>query len=251
MTAGPVPHPRFTVRRRLGASTAARDVEVRVHPSLWRYVRALLLEHRHVPGPTPPSRDVPLPDRSAGADADFRLVRAFLAQDPEATAAMAERLQIIPRILAGLCRRFRFPMTPDDLADVGQDAVAVALRKLEQLRPNVPLDAWLHRLCASELSNALRRKGRSRAESLPDELACPEVPGVERLERLEMVSLALDRLSADEAAVVRLHHLEGLTFAALAARLGVTENTVKGRYYRGIAALSVVLRRHHPVRSEP
>jgi RNA polymerase sigma-70 factor (ECF subfamily) len=179
------------------------------------------------------------------------MVRAFLAHDPDATAALAERLQIIPRILASLCRRFRFPMTPDDLADVAQDAVAVALRKLDQLRPNVPLDAWLHRLCAYELSNALRRKGRTRAEALPDELPSPAVPAVDQLERLEMVSLALERLSPDEATVVRLHHLDGLTFAAIAARLGVTENTVKGRYYRGIAALSVVLRRHHPVRNEP
>jgi RNA polymerase sigma-70 factor (ECF subfamily) len=222
-----------------------------VHPSLWRYVRALLLEHRHVPGPTPSSRDVPEPDRASDGEADFRLVRAFLAHDPDATSVLAERLQIIPRILSGLCRRFRFPMTDDDLADVAQDAVAVALRKLDQLRPNVPLDAWLHRLCAYELSNALRRKGRVRAESLPDDLPGPETSAIDQLERLEMVSLAFDRLSSDEATVVRLHHLDGLTFAAIAARLGVTENTVKGRYYRGIAALSVVLRRHHPVRSEP
>jgi RNA polymerase sigma factor (sigma-70 family) len=222
-----------------------------VHPSLWRYVRALLLEHRHVPAPTSPPTSVPEPDRPSDAEADFLLVRAFLARDPAATAAMAERLQIIPRILSGLCRRFRFPMTPDDLDDAGQDAVAVALRKLDQLRPNVPLDAWLHRLCAYELSNALRRKGRARAESLPDDLPGPEASAIDVLERLEMVSLALDRLTPDEAAAVRLHHLDGLTFAAIAARLGVTENTVKGRYYRGIAALSVVLRRHHPVRNEP
>ncbi len=251
MTAGSVQHPRFIVRRRPDASAVAREVEVSVHPSIWRYVRALLLEHRHVPGTTSSSTNVPEPDRSSGAEADFLLVRAFLARDPEATAAMAERLQIIPRILSGLCRRFRFPMTSHDLDDVGQDAVAVALRKLDQLRPNVPLDAWLHRLCAYELSNALRRKGRTRAESLPEELPCPEVPGLELLERLEIVSLALDRLTLDEAVVVRQHHLDGLTFAAIAARLGMTENTVKGRYYRGIAALGVALRRYHPVRSEP
>ena len=251
MTAAPAPHPKYLVRRRTDASAAARDPEVRVEPSLWRYVRALLLEHRHVPGTTQSSRRVPDPDRLSDAEADVRLVRAFLAKDAGATAALAERLQIIPRILGALCRRFRFPMTPEDLADVAQDAVAVALRKLQQLRPDVPLDGWLHRLCTYELSNALRRKGRSRAEALPEDLPCPAVPGVELLERMEMVSLALDRLTPDEAVVVRLHHLDGLTFAALAERLGVTENTVKGRYYRGIAALSVLLRRHHPVRNEP
>ena len=181
----------------------------------------------------------------------MQLVRAFLAGDPAATAAFAERLQLIPRILNGLCRRFRFPMTADELADVAQDAVAVALRKLGRLGENVPLDAWLHRVCSYELSNALRRKGRARAEPLPDELAAPEARAIEVLERREMVFLALERLSPDEEVVVRQHHLDGLTFAAIAARLGVTENTVKGRYYRGIAALGVALRRHHPVRSEP
>jgi len=250
-------NPTFATSCRPGSGASVREAEARVYPLPWRYLRAQLLEHRHVPGPTSFSANAPDPDassdpdRSSDAEADFHLVRAFLVRDAVATAAMAERLQIIPRILSGLCRRFRFPMTSDDLADVAQDAVAVALRKLDQLRPNVPLDAWLHRLCSYELSNALRRKSRTRAEPLPEELPGPEVRAIELLERREMVSLALERLSPDEASVVRLHHLEGLTFTVIAARMGVTENTVKGRYYRGIAALSVILRRHHPVRNEP
>ncbi len=62
---------------------------------------------------------------------------------------------------------------------------------------------------------------------------------------------ALPRLPADGAAIVRLHQLEGRTLAEIAALLRLTENTVKGRYYRAIERLTEILRHHRPDREEP
>lgn len=182
---------------------------------------------------------------------DHRLVRAFLASDPIATARLAERLQVVPRMIGGLCRRFGLPLTHDEIADTAQDAIAVALRKLHELREPTPLDAWLHRLCSYELSNALRKKRRLSAVDLPEHLASAAESAIAVLERREIVEIALDKLRREDGEVVRLHHLEGLTFAEIAARLGVTTNLVKGRYYRGIAQLASSLRSHHPSRNAP
>ncbi len=204
-----------------------------------------------MPDPTHSSAGGSDGEGSPGPSADFQLVRAFLARDGEATARLATRLQVIPRMLAGLCRRFGFPLTPDELADVAQDAVAIALRRLGQLGPHVPLEAWLHCLCSYELSNAVRRKRRNRMAGLAADVPSAVDDALVRLERQELVLLALEQLDPDEATAVRLHHLEGRTFLEISAQLGVTQNIVKGRYYRAIAKLSLVMSRHAPTRNTP
>jgi RNA polymerase sigma factor (sigma-70 family) len=186
----------------------------------------------------------------AESGADHELVRAFLARDAAAASRLSERLQIVPRIVGGLVRRYGLPLTNDELSDVAQDAVAIALKRLPQLGPDTPLDAWLHCLCSFELRNAVRRKRRQLPGTAAD-VPSGETSALERLARQELVLLALERVEGDEAVAVRLHHLEGLTFAEIAARLGVSANVVKGRYYRAVSQLSVSMRSHAPTRNLP
>ena len=56
------------------------------------------------------------------------------------------------------------------------------------------------------------------------------------------IHVALERLGGIEADILRLKHFEGLTFAEIARRMGSPENTVKARYYRGLARLERMLR---------
>lgn len=221
---------------RSGRATGAAVYPVRTGPA-----RSMAPLHRTVTRPEP----------SPDAAADFELVRAFLARDAEATRRMGVRLQVVPRFLAGLCRRFGLPLAFDEIHDVGHDAIVIAMRKMHQLTPSVPLDAWLHRLCSYELSNALRRRRRRALGSLPDDVADPAGGAIEQLEQREVALLALDSLRPDEAEVVRLHLFEGLTFPEIAQRLGESLNTVKGRFYRSIDLLGVKLRRYRPTRTDP
>jgi RNA polymerase sigma-70 factor, ECF subfamily len=214
----------------------------------WRYVAALP-RAPHVSDP-PSADDDPVPEPGAAAAADARVIRDFRSGRPEGVEALAARLAIVPRILGGLCRRLRFPMPPHDLEDVAQDAVLIALRKLGELPPGVPLDAWLHRLCNYELANALRRRFRRVAEALPVDLPGDAAAAIQQLERRELLFHALEQLPPAAAHIVRLHQLEGRTLAELAAQLGLTENTVKGRYYRAIDRLTSILRNHRPGREE-
>ncbi|MBX3463756.1 MAG: sigma-70 family RNA polymerase sigma factor [Planctomycetes bacterium] len=187
------------------------------------------------PAPSPP-------------DDDFERVRAFLAGDAQAAVWIAGRLDAARRMVAGLCRRFRLPLTRDQVDDIGHDVILIALRKLAQLPRHVPLDAWLHRMCSYELANALRRQRRRASAELPGDVTDAAAGALERLERQELVLAALEALHAQDATVVRQHLFDGLTFVEIATRLGVTENLVKGRYYRAMAQLAITLRHHDPGR---
>jgi RNA polymerase sigma factor (sigma-70 family) len=218
----------------------------------WRYVAALSPDSRRLPSPPLPPDDGAADGAAAAmAAADQRLIREFLAGRAGAEEAVAARLAIIPRILGALCRRLGFPMPAHDLEDTAQDAMAIALRKLGQLRPDVPLDAWLHRLCNYELSNSLRRRHRRRREPLPANLPSADAATIQQLERRELLFAALDQLRPEDATIVRLHQLDGCTLAEVATRLQLSENTIKGRYYRAIARLTEILRHHRPGREEP
>ncbi len=218
---------------------------------VWRYIRALSSESR-VPGPSPtPSDDFAGDPDASIAAADHQLIGDFLARRAGADAAMATRLAIVPRILGALCRRLGFPMKQHDLEDIAHDAIAIALRKLGRLRANVPLDAWLHRLCNYELSNSLRRRTRLRGEPVPVNLTSRDAATIQQLERRELLFAALEQLRPEDANIVRMHQLEGRTLAEIGGQLHLTENTVKGRYYRAIERLTDILRHHRPGRAEP
>jgi RNA polymerase sigma-70 factor (ECF subfamily) len=70
-------------------------------------------------------------------------------------------------------------------------------------------------------------------------------PDHERESRLDYGVLheALARLDPLEADVIRLKHFDDLTFETISALRGISANTAKTRYYRGIRNL------HHGLRA--
>jgi RNA polymerase sigma factor (sigma-70 family) len=238
------PQPRFLLS---SAGTVSIGLSA-VHPGAgFRFLRYVRLPERHRVDQTSSADPGRQPDDSAQvAAADHLLIHSFLRGDPGSDERIALRLAIVPRLLGGLCRRLGFPLPATDLEDVAQDAMLIALRKLQHIKPGVPLDAWLHRLCNFELSNALRRRMRQRSQPLPDDVVDPSGVAVRQLERSELVLAGLEQLPPLEATIIRLHQLEGLTLQETSRRLGITENSVKGRYYRALTQLTAILRRHRP-----
>ena len=59
-------------------------------------------------------------------------------------------------------------------------------------------------------------------------------------EREELYN-ALARVQGIDAEAVVLKHFEGLTFKEMGARGGVSPNTMKARYYRGLSELERIL----------
>jgi RNA polymerase sigma factor (sigma-70 family) len=175
---------------------------------------------------------------------DLALVRAVLRHEEVAVDEFADRLRSVARIAQAQNAKMGHPLDSHDLADVVQDTIVVILKKLDLFVGTGPLDGWIFRVCCLEFLNGVRRRRRrlgrvDLAETpLPDPATASER---ERMVEREQLYKALDRVGGVEAEAVRMKHFDGLTFDQIGGRLGLSPNTIKTRYYRGLARLETAL----------
>ena len=173
-------------------------------------------------------------------EGDLALVRGVRARDPESLECFSKRLRCIPLCLRALNSRAGRPLDEHDLADVVQDTTMVVLRKLDVFDGRATLDGWLYRLCQLELYNAIRSK-RRRPRPVEDETVELVLGGRQdptRESRMASdIQSGLSTLEESERDVVRLKHFANLTFEVIGDRLGMSPNTAKTRYYRGLKKL--------------
>jgi len=182
------------------------------------------------------------PEPSSGDDR--ALVQRVLRGGRAELQALAERLRCIPRTLQILDVRSGRQLGPEELADLAQDVLVVAWRKLGEYEGLAPLEGWTYGICVLEYQNALRRRKRLRQEAQVIASRCGTVEDAVRDPdpwAFEDVHQGLQRIGLDEARVIRLKHFEGRTFEEIGSTLGLSINTVKARYYRGLEELRPLL----------
>ena len=175
---------------------------------------------------------------------DLELVRGVLAQEPIAIENLAERLRCVPRILAAQNAKLGHVLGADDLADITQDTIVILLRKVREYSGRAPLEAWVYRVCCYEFLNAVRR--RRRREPGVDLQEAPQADeaaerGWQQLLAREALESGLARVGGVEAEAVRMKHFEERTFEDMGRLLALSTNTMKTRYYRGLARLTEIL----------
>jgi RNA polymerase sigma-70 factor (ECF subfamily) len=162
------------------------------------------------------------------------------------------RLQLDPRLGAKL-----------DPSDVVQQALLQAHRSFDQFRgaADAELAAWLRRILARTLENAvrgLRRDkrdvGRERSLEAALDLSSARLEqwlasqgaspseAADRNERLLRLAGALAALPEGQREAITLHYLQGLTLAEVAGQLGRTPPSVVGLVQRGLKQLRSRLR---------
>ncbi len=174
---------------------------------------------------------------------DLELARGVLGKQEAAIERFAERSKCIPRILATQNARLGRPLNEHDIADLAQDTLIVVWCKLDEFEGRAALESWVYRICYLELMNAIRKK--KRLPHLVEEL--PELASAAHRERpapheCEDIYRGFEILEAQEVNVIRLKHFDELTFDEVAARLEISANTAKTRYYRGLSKLHDFLR---------
>jgi RNA polymerase sigma-70 factor, ECF subfamily len=161
------------------------------------------------------------------------------------------RLQLNPRL------RGKF-----DPSDAVQQTLLKAHENVGQFRGqgDGELLAWLRRILANTMADALRQFGRDKrdvarevsleaaiedsARSCQALLAAPpSSPSQQAMRHEDLLRLAraLEELPEDQRAVVELHHLQGRSVADIAGDLGRTEAAVAGLLRRGIKKLRSLL----------
>ncbi|MCA8951716.1 MAG: sigma-70 family RNA polymerase sigma factor [Planctomycetes bacterium] len=172
----------------------------------------------------------------------LELVRAALDGDARARDCVIEELACVPTMVRIKCQRLGGRLSAHELDDVAQNVLLAVWRKLAQWDGRAPLEHWAYGFVAIELLKTLERRARRAAvEQIGDTAlaASPAAAGGEV--DGERLGLAVAQLEAGDQEIVRLKHHEELTFDEIAARLAVSANTVKTRYYRAIQRLRGLL----------
>jgi RNA polymerase sigma-70 factor (ECF subfamily) len=166
--------------------------------------------------------------------------------DQEAFAALVQANQNRIYSLA-----LRMTGSPEDGADLAQEAFLRAWRSLPSFQGESSFSTWLYRLATNLCIDFLRREKRRSAvaaavslddsgDAAPTQVSDPRFTPEGELERRELraaVDRGLARLSDDHRQVLVLRELEGLSYAEIAQALGVEEGTVKSRLARARLAL--------------
>lgn len=156
--------------------------------------------------------------------------------DRDAEAAMAERLMILPRLLAETNRRRGRPLQGHDLEDLAQELTLKIWSKLGEFEGFGSLEEWLVHFCYYEIQNYRRSQQRrsfhQQAASEGRSERAPQVPDPLIAEEIQAL---LAQVGPPSSEVLRLKHCEDLTFQEIGRRLERSPNTVKAQYYRGLA----------------
>jgi RNA polymerase sigma-70 factor (ECF subfamily) len=144
-----------------------------------------------------------------------------------------------------------------DPSDIVQEALADAACKLDDYLgdPPLPFYPWLHRLASERLVQAHRHHLKAQARAvgreqppglalpdgsvahLADRLAASGTSPSQRLLRDELrqrLRESLARLAPNDREILVMYYLEGLTFAEVAAILGITASAAKLRHFRAL-----------------
>ncbi len=164
---------------------------------------------------------------------DAALVRRSLAGEAEAFAMLIHRHE--RRIFALASAGLGGPARRADVEDCAQESLLAAYRGLGALRDPGEFGPWLLGIAKNQIRQSLKRRGRRREGTLPEDLQAPDAPaGRDLLE-------ALSRLPEPEREAVALRHLAGQAPAEIAQALGLPDGTVRSRISRGLERLRGIL----------
>jgi RNA polymerase sigma-70 factor (ECF subfamily) len=134
--------------------------------------------------------------------------------------------------------------------DLAEDAVQETFVRAWQAADGFDVErdpaAWLATISKRAAIDIHRREARRPATGLIDLAADdPAVvtlpPDLGSVDAVWQVRRAIDQLAPDEAAIIRMHHLDGMTHTQISERLGVALGTVKSRSHRAHAKLAGLL----------
>ena len=173
---------------------------------------------------------------------DGSVVAAFRRGDAAAVRAF---YRTYGRLVYGVAYRV---LGQVDLAEEATQQVFVrAWQAADRLDPGRDPAPWLATIAKRAAIDIHRREARRLASSLDDVAtdhpALVTVPvDIETIDAVWHVRRAIDTLPSNEATIVRMQHLDGLTQTEIAAKLGVALGTVKSRSARAHRRLATLLR---------
>lgn len=170
---------------------------------------------------------------------DLELAAHVLAGNEAALRTFLERMTCVRRFHHLKNNQLGRPLSDEELEDSIQETLIALWRKLDGYDGSGPLEAWAYRFSYLRLIERVRKlstRPRVLEQDVADGLAEEphHEPDAIRFERLHK---GLESVAAGERALIRMKFFEQMTFEEMGARLALSPNTVKSRYYRALARL--------------
>ena len=172
---------------------------------------------------------------------DELLLRRAQRGDPDAFEQLMTPLE---NLIWRVC--WHYTGERETASDCAQEAMVKIWRYLAGYRGDCAFESWVYRIAANCSMDAMRKKKRDRSESIEPlkeagfDPADPE-PGTEEkviaAERRRQLREGIARLPEEQREALVMTQLEGVSYEDAAARLGVSEGTVKSRVNRAKAKL--------------
>lgn len=151
---------------------------------------------------------------------------------------------------------FRMMGNHADASDAAQEALLRVFTSLHNFQGNSAFSTWLYRIVTNSCLDALRRRSRSRLQSMEEQAVAIEVDDLlsheaeisaspaDRAEERELqaaVQRAIDLLPAEYKAVVVLRDIQGYSYPEIAEIMATSIGTIKSRLFRARRALRAIL----------
>jgi RNA polymerase sigma-70 factor (ECF subfamily) len=145
---------------------------------------------------------------------------------------------LAPRVRSYLLAHCRDRAVADDLV---QETFLQLHRSRRTYEPGRPVTPWLFAIAKHVLLMHRRSAGRRARfhETFAADLRAGDLPhdDVRVIADQEVVRRALETVPADQRRALEMHHVEGWSFAEIAAQLGIRVNAAKTRAFRGMRRL--------------
>ncbi len=141
-----------------------------------------------------------------------------------------------------------------DAEDALQNALVTVWRRRTEVEAHPAPQAMILRICAAAAIDQFRRRRKDQVnlEAFEDRLSSPDSPALDDLiqqERLDLVMVAISRLSANQSTAILMKYVLAESHADIAAALGCTTETVREHLARGRERLRQMLTSLQPDRS--
>lgn len=192
---------------------------------------------------------------SAVIPSDQELVERARQGHRRSLEALAKRLACIPGMIRGRNRRLGTQFRPEDLEEIAQDTIMALWLKLHTFDGSRPLEAWAYGFAVNQHLKAAERRRYKRDTVEPrEEDLYYEPEAITPDDEYLVLHESIAALQATQQIILKARHFEEQSFEKIAIDLGLPRNTVKTKYYRGLARLRTRLlpfwKQHNPDWSE-
>jgi len=169
------------------------------------------------------------------------VLEAFQRRDSDAVRAMYREYG---RLVYSVAHRV---LGRHELAEeAAQQTFVRAWQAADRIDVNRDPAPWLATIAKRTAIDIFRREARRPTSALSDVAVGDRAvvtlpPDVDALDAAWHVRRAIDTLPADEATIVRLQHLDGMTHNEISEQLGIALGTVKSRSHRAHRKLASLL----------